>query len=89
MLYACFIPSMHTTYFAHLIPPDLSILVFGAVQAYDAILKQRQIEKHKNKNYVAVPVHYKLMLIHLCIKTLNLTISSPKETVEPHNTTAL
>jgi len=51
------------------------------------MLKQRQIEKHKYKNYITVPVHYKLMLIHLCIK--KLTLSSPKQTVEPHNTTAL
>jgi hypothetical protein len=89
MLYAFFISSMHAAYFAHLIPPDLSILVSGGAQAYDAMLKQRQTEKHKNKNYITVPVHYKLLLIHLCIKTLNLTFSSPKETAVLHNSTAL
>ena len=89
MLHAFFISPMHATYFAHFIPPDLSILVFGGAQAYDEMLKQRQIEKHKNKNYNTVPVHYKLMLIHLCIKKLNFTLSSPKQTAELHKTTAL
>jgi hypothetical protein len=80
---------MHVTYFAHLIPPDLSILVFGGDQEYDEMLKQRQIVEHKYKSYITVPVHYKLMLIHLCIEKLNLTLSSPKQTEELHNTTAL
>lgn len=89
MLHAFFISPMHATYFAHLNPPDLSIIVFSGAQEYDEIWKQRQIEKHKNKNYITGSIHYKLMLIPLCIKKLNLTLSSPKQTVEPHNTTAL
>jgi len=39
---------MHATYFAHFIPPDPSILVFGGAQAHDGMLKQREIEKHNN-----------------------------------------
>lgn len=44
-LYAIFISPMHTTYIDHLILSNLITAVFGGAQAYDKMLKQRQIKK--------------------------------------------